>query len=178
VLPDALPPELTDRPRPSHRRAPSRRPEPRSALATTLWAILIVVVGGTTGAALLWRDAVIRTWPAAAPLYDAVGLGVQKPVSPAPIGLVNTITRTTVRDGIRVVIVEGQIVNQSEDVQAVPPLQATLSDKDGKPLRQWTVRPPVPRLVPGERVTYRSELENPPPGAARIGVALAPGGGK
>lgn len=174
LLPTALPPELTDRPRPPYHTAATVRP--RTGVAVALWVVLVLVVGGTVGTAIAWRDEIVRIWPAALPLYEAVGLDADAGTRPAPIGLVGSASRTVSRDGKQVVIVEGEIVNQSDRVRAVPPLVATVSDKNGKTLRQWTVPPPVPKLVPGERVTFRSELENPPPEAARIGVSLAPGG--
>lgn len=142
--------------------------ESRGGLARALWALLIVVVGGTMTAALVWRDAVMQTWPAAVPLYERIGLGDDPPGTGLDLNGVSF--KQISRDGEQVLQVQGAVVNKSDVVRSVPPLLGLVYDKDNRELQRWTFAAPEGRLLPGERVTFRTELKNPPPGRSRLDI--------
>lgn len=153
------------------RRVPRGRPQVRAArggFARAMWALLIVVIGGTVGAAVVWRDAVMHTWPAAAPLYDRIGLGAEPPGT--GLGLSNVSWKPVERDGVRVFTVQGQVANLSTVVRKVPPMLGILYDKDNRELQRWTFAAPEARLLPGEHVAFKTELKNPPAGSSRLEI--------
>ena len=154
--------------RPVRRGARARRPERASPLARALWVLLAVTVATTAIAAVVWRDAIIQTWPAAAPLYEQVGLGDDPP--DAALGLGNVSWKAENRDGIRVLSVEGEVANLARIPQMVPPIHGVLYDKEDRVLQRWTFAAPAARLGPGERIAFHSELPNPAPGAARLEI--------
>lgn len=173
------PPTISQEPQPmaergfggSPRRMQRGRPEPRRArggLARAMWTLLIVVVGGTVGAAIVWRDAVMQTWPAAAPLYAHIGLGLEPPGT--GLNLSNVRWKQDSRDGVRVFSVQGEVANISEVVRDVPPLLGILYDKDKRELQRWTFAAPEARLLPGEHVAFTTELKNPPAGSSRLDI--------
>jgi hypothetical protein len=68
--------------------------------------------------------------------------------NPLAISLVSPIKA---RDGL---VVQGIIVNESREPQAVPPIQINLVSKAGQTLQQWTIRPPVSQLQPGQNKAF------------------------
>ena len=146
----------------------SGRQQARGGLARAMWTLLIVVVGGTVAAAVVWRDAVMQTWPAAVPIYERIGLGADPPGT--GLGLSNVSWKADSRDGGRVLLVQGEVANTSDVVRNVPPMQGVIYDKDDRELQRWIFAAPETRLLPGERVAFRTELKSPPAGASRLQI--------
>ena len=153
----------------SEPRAESRRRGGRTAAA--MWSLLVVAIVGVLGAGFALRDVIIQTWPAAESLYRLAG--IQDAVPGAGLNLRNASQKWSSRDGVRVLTVEGEIVNVSEDVREVPKIQGVLFDKDNRELQRWTFSAPESRLLPGENVAFRTELENPAAGATKLTVVFA-----
>lgn len=158
--------------RPVRSRPATRRREPLNLLAFGLWLVLLLVVGGSVAAALLWRDEIIRTWPAAAPLYDVVGLGAEPPGT--GLGLEKVAWKAVSQDGVRLLAVEGEVANRSDQARPVPPIYGVLYDKDDRELQRWSFAAAEGRLLPGERVPFRSEMKEPAAGAVRLQITFQP----
>jgi hypothetical protein len=136
-----------------------------------MWTLLVAAIVGVLGAGFALRDVVIQIWPAAESLYRLAG--IRDAVPGAGLDLRNAKQKWSSRDGVRVLTVEGEVVNVSEDVREVPKIQGVLFDKDNRELQRWTFSAPESRLLPGENVVFRTELENPAAGATKLTVVFA-----
>ena len=141
-----------------------RRYWPMRLAWATLVLVLIVLIGG----GMAYRDEVIAIWPAAEPFYEAIGLG-REPLG-AGLSLVDVKFAEKKDGGTKVLTVEGQIRNISNAVRRIPGMRATLFDDGDKELQRWTFAPPVARLLPSERVTFHTRVENPAAGAVRLTI--------
>jgi hypothetical protein len=86
--------------------------------------------------------------------------------SPLAISLVSPIKA---RDGL---VVQGIVFNSSQEPQAVPPIQVTLVNKAGQALQQWTIKPPVGQLPPGQNKAFKAVLQPVPPNVSRADAAF------
>ena len=140
-------------------------------LATVLWVVLFLVVAGVVGSAIGFRSAVMATWPAAEGVYDMVGLGPEPPG--AGLGLRNVRWKAATQGDATVLRVEGEVANLTDRVRPVPPIEGVIFDKANKELQRWRFAAPESRLLPGENVSFTTELKNPASGAARLQIVFA-----
>jgi predicted Zn finger-like uncharacterized protein len=175
--PEMVPPPLTAEPLPSRvREAPKARPrrqrEPGRRLATVLWILFFLVVAGVVGSAVGMRDMVMATWPASEAVYDLVGLGPEPPG--AGLGLLGVRWHAANQDGASVLRIKGEITNRTDRVRDVPRLLGIIYDADERELHRWSFAAPEGRLLPGETVSFETELRNPATGASRLQIAFDP----
>jgi predicted Zn finger-like uncharacterized protein len=129
--------------------------------------VLVTLVAGLTGA-VLGREAIVRTIPDLAGLYDRLGLTVNV------VGLEFTRVNGMLsrREGRPVLIVRGEVRGVSNQAVPFPPMLVSLVDEHGDALYRWSIAPPVASLAGGERVPFESQMVNPPPSAAGISVGF------
>lgn len=72
-----------------------------------------------------------------------------------------------------VLAVEGSIENVSQRTRSVPPLLGTLLDEQGAPIRRWNFTSRLGTLAPGQSLTFRELLGDPPPAASRVRLTFA-----
>jgi hypothetical protein len=97
------------------------------------------------------------TQQAATPPVSAQGL---------QISLVDPVRRN---DGL---IVQGVVINTSNQVRAIPTMQGSLETAAGQEVRRWQFQPPVKTLGPGERAAFATEVRPVPAGVSRASVAF------
>jgi hypothetical protein len=126
---------------------------PLSRLQSGVLALLIVdalLVG--------WRDEFVRVMPQTASFYSMLGLNVNlRGMAFDGVG-----TTTEQSDGVPVLVIEGNIVNDSGKVEDVPRLKFSVRNASGQEVYSWTAAPPRPALTPGEAVAFHSRLASPP----------------
>lgn len=126
---------------------------PLSRLQSGVLALLIVdalLVG--------WRDEFVRVMPQTASFYSMLGLNVNlRGMAFDGVG-----TTTEQNDGVLILVVEGNIVNDSRKMQDVPRLKFAVRNASGQEVYSWTAAPPRPTLPPGEAVAFHSRLASPP----------------
>ena len=135
--------------------------------ARLAWLLLILVVGGTVGGSIMFRDTITTTWPATKKLYDMVG------AAPEPIKK---------RLGVRsvqytyptpdVLKIDGELVNLSKAPHDVPNLRVLFLNGVGETVKTWKFPPPERRMLPNEVVKFSTEIRNYPTDAKRIDVGL------
>jgi predicted Zn finger-like uncharacterized protein len=129
---------------------------PLSKLQSGVLALLIVdavLVG--------WRDEFVRILPQTASFYSMMGLGVN--LRGLEFDGINTATEQ--HEGVPILVVEGNIVNESRKIADVPRLKFAVRNPSGQEIYSWTAVPPRTTLPPGETVAFRSRLASPPPEA-------------
>jgi predicted Zn finger-like uncharacterized protein len=127
-----------------------------------------------TATALWGRQEVVRTVPAIAKLYAAVGLRVNLR------GLeFRGVKSELVTEGAdTLLVVEGEIANVSGHGSPVPPIEIGVRGPDGQVLYTWSNDPPQASLSASESTPFRARLAAPPDEAREVLVRFGGGGDK
>lgn len=152
--------------------SPFARPKRRAGMIAG-WAALAAVAAGLIGGGAYFRGSIVAAWPPAARLYSAVGLAVE------PVGAGLELRNVRIIQGgnpaVPVLVVQGEVVNVTEQVRDVPLLRGALVAADQAELAHWTFAVEQPRLLPGEVVTFKTEIENPAVEAKGISITFTDG---
>lgn len=149
------------------RRSPLGRAR-RLARIVAVAALIILIVG-----AVVFRTEIVRWAPDLAGAYEALGLGVNV------VGLEfrDVTTLVTLRGGQNVMQVDGRIYSVAARNVTVPPVLVTLLDERGATLYEWSTRPMVRVLEPGEVADFSAQLTAPPPDAKLVRLTFTNGSG-
>jgi len=151
--------------------ASAKRVKKRSRAGAVMWTLLVVTVVGVLGAGYALRDMVIQLWPAAEQIYKMVGLEQDPPG--LGFAIRNVVSKSSTKGGKKLLTIKGEVANISKDVRQVPKMRALLLDKNKRILQEWSFDAPESKLLPGENVTFTTELKNPAKGAAELTVTFA-----
>ena len=144
-------------------------PKPRKSRLTLMSLAALVGIGAVT-ASIVMRDTVMERAPQTAALYDAAGL-----ISVAPgLEFDNVVTTRTKEDGIRRLIVRGEIENVASNTVPVPPIKLIMRNKSDAHLYAWTVTAAKPSLKAGERSRFTAVAQDYPGDAVNVEVEFAP----
>ena len=137
--------------------------------------------------------------PAGDPLAPALtanagngGLASLAPPQPAPVvvqqapvqqTLAQPVAAATSAEGLQIaltdpvrrndgLLIQGTVINTSNQPRAIPTMQGSLENSAGQEMRRWVFQPPVPTLQPGERANFSTEVRPIPAGTARASVAF------
>jgi Protein of unknown function (DUF3426) len=138
----------------------------KGRLAAWLLAALVVLL---LAAALAGRNEIAARLPAAAPLYQRLGLPIELPLGLEFRGL-SSLQRLD--EGRNVLVVSGEIANISGQQRVLPSIRVALIDADREELDFGLFDPPQPELGPGGRARFEVELGEPPPGAGSFTVSF------
>jgi predicted Zn finger-like uncharacterized protein len=127
---------------------------PLSSLQNGILALLII-----DGILIGWRDTVVRVMPQTASFYSSLGL----PVNLRGVAFDGIVTTTEQHEGVPILVVEGNIVNESGKIVEVPSLKFAVRNNANDEIYSWTAVPPRTTLPPGEAVAFHSRLASPPP---------------
>jgi predicted Zn finger-like uncharacterized protein len=125
---------------------------------------------GLAAALVVWREPVVRSLPATAAAYAAIGLAV----NPVGIEFVGVRSRVAQQAEGRVLTVEGQIVSQSASDRPVPPIEVLIRGGNRQVIYRWNAEPPRPVVKPGETLQFRARLATPPEAGQTVEVRFAP----
>jgi predicted Zn finger-like uncharacterized protein len=126
---------------------------PLSNLQSGILALLIVdaiLVG--------WRNDVVRILPQTASFYSVLGLSVNL----RGLALDSVTTTTEQHEGVPILVVEGNVLNNTRKIVDVPRLKFVVRNSANEEIYSWTAVPPRANLPPGEAVSFRSRLASPP----------------
>jgi predicted Zn finger-like uncharacterized protein len=126
---------------------------------------LVVLVAAVAVGAILGRDRIIATWPAAAPVYATLRLSEQ-----LGAGLEVTVTPKRTPQSL---VIDGNIVNSGATARRVPRLRVTLRDGNKSDLESKVIDPPVDRLAPGASARFDASFEHPSITATGVDVTFA-----
>lgn len=135
----------------------------RSArLAALVGLVALVALGFTL------RVELVRTFPALAGLYSALGL----PVNVVGLEFEDSKTLTSLRDGKMVMLITSRIRSVSDRAVSVPPVLVSLLDKAGTTIYEWTVSPQATEMGPREVQEFSTEVSAPPEGAVTVRLSF------
>ncbi|MEN0040252.1 MAG: hypothetical protein AAF764_02840 [Pseudomonadota bacterium] len=152
IFVDSLPPE----------QIPSA-PWPKTALTG-----LCLLMVGVLGVGL--KDTIIETVPQTAKVYRAAGLLSDHPG--LKIARVTTVKET--RDGIRKLIVRGEIENTASGTIPVPSLELTMLGEGSHKLYEWTATASARQLSAGEKGRFTAVAHGFPEGVRDVRVSFTP----
>lgn len=167
--------------------SPLERDAPRGS-GRKLWPRLVVVflfvfvIAAILAGAYRYRERIAGSSELAARAYAMLGIEVG---SRAPANTTTKSPETRTADGLIVpensikierqslnetpiLVISGEIRNQSDNRQTVGRMRITLTDGAGKGLKTWTFAPEARTLEPGATMTFRSSISNPPAEAKKV----------
>ena len=149
----------------------SATPSRRSAVPA--WSALVASL--VLLAAVLWfaRDQLITAWPQAASIYAAVNIATGPPPPGEGLRIDVISTRSDTIDGVTHLVLEGEVVNTSNEVRDVPDLVAVLVDGEQAELQSWRFGVETRRLGPGESAAFRTSLPEPDASAEDLNTRFA-----
>lgn len=104
-------------------------------------------------------------------LKSRLGLAQASGQSPLKIQ-VKQQSRQQLASGNQMLELSGLVINLTDEVQTVPPLQAQLRSLEQQVVYRWTIPPPAPSLAPGESASFNSAELNIPAAAACLDVSV------
>jgi predicted Zn finger-like uncharacterized protein len=137
----------------------SRPRWPLSHLQTFILALVIVdaiVVG--------WRNDFVRLFPQTSAFYALTGLSVNL----RGVDFAGVTTTAEQREGVPILVVQGNIVNTARKVVDVPRIKFIARNAARQEIYSWTAAPARTALSPGEVVPFRSRLASPPTDAQDV----------
>ena len=134
------------------------------------WIALGLFTTAVLAALFYARDPIMVYFPETEKLYKVAGLMSQEQELPPPDDLgeglelrdVTSVKRLV--DGQQTLLIEGAIVNVSDEQKSVPMLRASVTDATGQQLKEWMFSANGKELPPGGRTTFQTSTESPPKG--------------
>ena len=113
---------------------------------------------GMIAGAVVKRELIMERAPASRSVFDLFGLN---PPPGAGLSIQNQRIKAVPKGGKQVVRIEGDIVNISGKAVVVPRMLGIIRDKNGKVLKRWRFKPPLPKLLNKERASFATEVLPP-----------------
>ena len=137
-----------------------------ASLVGWLVGVLVVLI---VASAVIGRNEIVAGFPASAPIYQKLGLPVTLRLGLQFKGV--TSKRVDER-GVAVLVVEGDIINVSEQDRSVPSIRVTLLDGGGRELQQELFKAKDTRLGAGAKTSFSGRLVNPAEQARNFSVTF------
>jgi predicted Zn finger-like uncharacterized protein len=160
-----------DLPKAFRDRAEEARRLRRAAITGVVWAGAAVVVLALVGAAIVFREQVVRAWPKTASAYAAIGL----PVNPLGLVIEQVRAEPSLQDGHATLAVSGVIRNVEDRAVIAPPLRISLTNAQGKRVAGQIADLANARIPAGETRHFLTAIFDPPFSAQDLQVEFAPG---
>ena len=129
------------------------------SLSRLQWGILALVV--LDAIVVGWRADFVRVLPQTASFYASIGL----PVNLRGLAFDSLATSTEQHENVPILVVEGNIVNDTHKMAEVPHLRFAVRNAARQEIYSWTAAPPRATLAPGNGLAFRTRLASPPPDA-------------
>jgi predicted Zn finger-like uncharacterized protein len=142
-----------------HNRWRPAAPVPRLHLIVL---VLVLVDAGIIGG----RNTLVWAMPQTASFYAQLGLLVNV----RGVQFARITTAAERHDGSPVLVVRGEISNQTQTIEALPDLRFAVRNLERQEIHSWTAAPARRSLAPGEALVFRTELALPPPNTRDVVV--------
>lgn len=147
---------------------PERRRGSRVVSALVGLLGTVAVLGVLAAGTWYFRPQIVALIPQTEALYAL--LPVEQATS--DYDLQNTGYIEAMEEGRQVLIVSGEVVNQTDKPIAVPVVQVTVRTIAGRDLDQWKFKPRGGEIEPGEARYFETRRLNPPEGAQRLHLII------
>lgn len=149
-----------------------RQPKVEKKSPVMAWVILLILLIATGAVGFFFRDGIVSAYPPIAKVYSWVGLDANLLIN----GLIpeaDEAKAIQTEDGIRLVFT-GKITSKLSERVDIPLLRGSLVDTNQQELHVWTFTADKPDILPGETVTFTTEVINPPSGVTNANFTLLP----
>lgn len=145
------------------RRGPALPEPPRSPGMMIGWSLLVLLVILLVAGAWFERERIMVLVPETTRLYALVGLaGPPPPAVGEGLELRDVTSVRRLVDGQRTLLIEGSVVNVTDQPLGVPTMRAVLTDPQGQEITHWTFTAEGSDLPPGGITTFQTSTEDPP----------------
>lgn len=158
--------------RPRQRMGNSKAAKPKRRISYS--GLAAILVFGLLGSAVLRRNAVVAAVPQSAGLFAKLGL----PVNLRGVEIRDVSSRIVVDQGVRQLVVEGEIGNVERQEVKLSRLRFAVRDENGREIYSWKAAVDKPVIEAGENLRFRRRLASPPDGAADVQVRFETPGDK
>lgn len=154
--------------------APRKRPLPggeaarRGSAGPVGWLVGVLVIL-FLASAIVGRNEIVEGFPASASIYQKLGLPVTMQLG---LQFENVTSERLAERGVSILVIEGQIVNMSEQERKVPPVKVTLLDDGGRKLQDELFRPEKEVVAGGGKVSFSGRVVNPARQARNFSVTF------
>jgi predicted Zn finger-like uncharacterized protein len=129
---------------------------PLSRLQSAMMALIVA-----DAIIVCWRADFVRAMPQTASFFSSIGM----PVNLRGLDFDSLTTATEQHDDMPILVVSGNIVNDTADTVNVPHLRFAVRNAAQQEIYSWTAMPSRASLPPGEGISFRTRLASPPPDA-------------
>ena len=145
-------------------KAEQKRRNRRLLSVSMIWVVTLGLLGIGLGLAYFFRQTIVDRTPAAATLYNALGI----PVKVSGLDFENPKAKNVFIDGELVFVINGYVRNLSGRNQEIPMIRLSLHNPAGDEVAHWFVEIDQPMLPAGDRIEYQSQYPNPPIDAVKL----------
>ena len=131
-----------------------------------LLAVLVILV---LASAVIGRNEIVAVLPASASIYQKLGLPVTVRLG---LEFENVTSRRLAERGISILVVEGEIVNKSQEMREVPGVRITLLDDGGRQLQHQVFEAETPNVAAGASTAFSGRVVNPAEQARNFSVTF------
>jgi hypothetical protein len=142
---------------------------PRRGSASLVGWLIGVLVILIVASAVIGRNEIVAGFPASATIYQKLGLPVTLQLG---LQFEGVVSRRLEEGGVAVLVVEGAVVNLTDQERPVPPIRVTLLDGGGRRLQQELFQAADAQLDGGGRTTFSGRLVNPAEQARNFSVTF------
>jgi predicted Zn finger-like uncharacterized protein len=146
-----------------------RRSKQAATVNAAVWAGLVAAVAFALVLSAVFREQVVRLWPAAASAYAAVGL----PVNAAGLLIEKVGAAPSMLEGHKALTVTGVLRNVAGAPVTVPAFRVDILDKAGRTLDHKIIQITAPPLKAGEIQAFSLGVADPPAGYQDVAVTFA-----
>ena len=150
------------------------RPKREGAGRAAVWIGAALAVTTLVAGAIIFRSAVVRSFPGAQGAYAGLGL----PVNGLGLAIENVKAQPAFQGGRAVLAVSGAIRNQRDSAVTAPALHISLLDRTGAAVATKIARPLNGRIPAGATRHFAVVLADPPAGVHDLEVGFDPPGAK
>ncbi len=143
-------------------------PVPQRNGAALGWLLFLVVLAGGLGAAALYRDRIVESWPPSGKLFELVGL----PVTAYGLALSDPVSERSTEGSAEILTVSGTIQSTLATARPVPPVWVSLTDDKGRVLRRELATADPAMLPAGGEASHKVRFAAPPTEATRVAVTF------
>jgi predicted Zn finger-like uncharacterized protein len=129
---------------------------PLSRLQSAMMALIVA-----DAIIVCWRVDFVRAMPQTASFFASIGM----PVNLRGLDFDSLTTATEQHDDMPILVVSGNVVNDTADTVTVPHLRFAVRNAAQQEIYSWTAMPSRASLPPGEAISFRTRLASPPPDA-------------
>jgi len=147
-----------DLPKAFRSRAEDEKRMRQAAVNGAIWAGAAIILAAIVGAALIFREDVVRAWPKTASVYAAVGV----PVNPVGLVIEQVRAEPSLEEGHAILAVSGVIRSVADQAVTAPPLRISLLNAQGKRVAGQIVVLSNALIPPGETRHFATAIFDPP----------------